>query len=272
MLMTACSGSMSPTSDKIQGPLGEYFEIVHKEYKANDGKIHIELKRIKEGFPSPWTKGMELEEYKPQFYIEFQDADGNVLAKDNIDMNSARDELNTLATLAENETATITFVCNGKAAKFKMGSNFDTKGTTTTVKSNTAIGENTVVRVIRNDDRFMNMDGRIGKYPIMMTIRVYDDGTVRGAYYYKKKGRGNYLYLKGIKTGNRIILNEFNKDGLFTGTYEGKLVNGVYRGRFNTMSGNYEFILKPTQMTPIDFSNVDFSMFDAEYIIYDYDI
>ena len=61
LLLTACSGSgLKPVSEKIQGPLGEYFEVVTKDYKAKDGKVSIEIKRIKDGFPEPWEKGMEV--------------------------------------------------------------------------------------------------------------------------------------------------------------------------------------------------------------------
>lgn len=54
-IMAACKGggSMTPVSEKIQGPLGEYFEVVTKDYKAKDGKVSIEIKRIKDGLPEP---------------------------------------------------------------------------------------------------------------------------------------------------------------------------------------------------------------------------
>ena len=65
VIMTICLAScggdgITPVSEKIQGPLGQYFEVVSKDYKVKDGKVGIEIKRIKEGFPEPWTEGMEV--------------------------------------------------------------------------------------------------------------------------------------------------------------------------------------------------------------------
>lgn len=79
ILLVACKGgdTMTPVSEKIQGPLGEYFEVVSRDYKAIDGKVSIEIKRIKEGLPAPWEEGMEVGYTggycEPIFYIEFQD-------------------------------------------------------------------------------------------------------------------------------------------------------------------------------------------------------
>jgi len=130
IVLAACSGggSMSPASEKIQGPLGAYFEIVSKEYKVKDGKVSIEIKRIQEGFPAPWENGMKLGygggEYEPQFTIEFQDADGNVVSKEATDKIWDSDELDAIAALGVDETATITFDCKEDATQFKMGSAF----------------------------------------------------------------------------------------------------------------------------------------------------
>ena len=55
VILMSCGGSsMNPVSEKIQGPLGDYFEVVDRDYKPNSGKVSIEIKRIKEGFPAPW--------------------------------------------------------------------------------------------------------------------------------------------------------------------------------------------------------------------------
>lgn len=254
MLLSACSGgdTLSCISEKIQGPLKDYFEVVPNDYKTSDGKVSIEIKRIKEGFPAPWKEGMEVGynngQVEPRFTVEFQNSDGNVVSKDKTDIVSDMDELNAVAALGVDETATITFECKEGATQFKMGSTFKSHG---------------------EEEKTLNLEGGIGQYPIMMTIHIASNGEVTGAYYYKSKGPGNYLYVKGEKSDDHITLNEFTRDGKQTGTYEGTYTNGVYKGHFNTKSGNYEFVLKPTDMADINFSNVDFDSFRAEYITYD---
>ena len=130
LLLTACSGSgLKPVSEKIQGPLGEYFEVVTKDYKAKDGKVSIEIKRIKEGLPEPWKEGMEVgydgETCTPLFSIEFQDGEGNVVGKDAADIISDIDELKAIVALGVDESATITFNSEDDAVKFKMSSTFE---------------------------------------------------------------------------------------------------------------------------------------------------
>ena len=130
-VMAACKGggSMTPVSEKIQGPLGEYFEVVTKDYKAKDGKVSIEIKRIKEGLPEPWKEGMEVgydgETCTPLFSIEFQDGEGNVVGKDAADIISDIDELKAIVALGVDESATITFNSEDDAVKFKMSSTFE---------------------------------------------------------------------------------------------------------------------------------------------------
>lgn len=124
------NGSISPVSEKIQGPLRDYFEVVVRDYKINDGNLSVEIKRIKEGFPSPWTEGMKVgysEGYfEPLFTIEYQDEDGNVLSKDVSHIVFDREALETIAGLNVGETATLSFNCDEKnAKKFKALSTFE---------------------------------------------------------------------------------------------------------------------------------------------------
>ena len=254
VILYACKGgdTISPTSEKIQGPLGQFFEVVTKDYRAKDGKVSVEIKRKKAGFPKPWKEGMTVGysdgEFEPCFTIEFLDTDGNVVSKDKTDIVFDRDELNVIASLSTDESATITFKCKEKAKQFKLASTFTSHGEV---------------------DMTTNLEGSIGKYPILMTMHIAADGNVTGAYYYKSKGPGNYLYIKGEKSDDRITLNEFTKDGQQTGTYEGVYKNNVFKGHFNTKSGYYDFVLKPTEKDAINFGNIDFDSFNAEYIKYD---
>lgn len=247
VLMCACTDTVSPVSQKIQGPLGEYFEVVSKDYEKKDGKVSIEIKRIKTEFPSPWHESLKLGQndncFEPQFTIEFLDSDDKVLSNAKTDIEVDKNELEKIASLGVNESATITFTCEDAAKKFTMGSKF-------------------------NAQRTINLEGNIGKYPIMMTMHIANDGTVTGAYYYKSQGRGNYLYIKGKKSGDHIALKEFTMDGQQTGTYDGTFKNDIYRGRFDTRSGNYEFVLSPTEMEYIDFGSIDFDAFYTDDMRY----
>ena len=249
LLLTACSGSgLKPVSEKIQGPLGEYFEVVTKDYKAKDGKVSIEIKRIKDGFPEPWEKGMEVGygdgTITPLFSVEFQDGDGNVVGKDAADIISDIEELKAIAALNTDESASITFDCPKDAKQFKVNSTFNVKG------KNGSDQEGAFTT---------NLSGKIGPYAIQMTLNVEADGEVTGAYYYKKNGPGALLYIKGTKSGNRITLAEFTKDGKQTGTYRGTYSGGVFKGHFSTNSGEYSFLLTEDEtMETLDLSAMDF--------------
>lgn len=261
VLFAACSGdgSIKPVSEKIQGPLGAYFEVVNKKYQAKNGKIFVEIRRINEGFPAPWQKGMEVGysggNFEPHFNIEFQNADGNVVSKDQTDIVFDRDELSAIADLGCDESSTVTFQCGEGVAQFKVGSTF---------KSHE--GEIYIYNVSSSseEEKTINLEGNIGKYPIMMTMHIDADGTVTGAYYYKSKGPGNYLYLKGEKSNDNIMLNEFTKKGKQTGSYAGTYNGCIYSGQFCAKSGTYEFELRPTEMQDIDLTGVDFDSFVGE--------
>ena len=131
ILLVACKGgdTVTPVSEKIQGPLGEYFEVVSRDYKAIDGKVSIEIKRIKEGLPAPWEEGMKMgtsEGYDIDFSIEFQDGDGNVVRKETTDFNNF-DEEKAVVALAVGDIATITFRDSPEegASQFKVSSTFE---------------------------------------------------------------------------------------------------------------------------------------------------
>lgn len=133
ILLVACKGgdTVTPVSEKIQSPLGEYFEVVSRDYKAIDGKVSIEIKRIKEGLPAPWEEGMEVGSdggyCEPLFYIEFQDGDGNVTSKGATDIIFNDDELKAVVALGVGDIATITFAYNTEegASQFKVTSTFE---------------------------------------------------------------------------------------------------------------------------------------------------
>ena len=129
------SFSLSPSTTKISGPLGEYFEVVDREYTPGGSigsDLNIELKRIKEGLPEPWEEGMAYSKYssdkgyKMEFTVEIRDENGNVLDKETA---YSSEEMEALANLGVDETATIRVniitIDKKKASKFKVGSKFE---------------------------------------------------------------------------------------------------------------------------------------------------
>jgi len=131
-ILMACggkSGSLKPSQVKISGPLGEYFEVVDREYTIKDGKIVVEIKRIKEGLPAPWKEGMEVGysdgKCEPHFNIEIRDEGGDIISQDQTDIVIDDDELIKIVALGIDETGSIKFDAKGEGAvSFKIGSTF----------------------------------------------------------------------------------------------------------------------------------------------------
>ena len=261
IVLASCGGdkkSITPVSEKITGPLGEFFEVVSKDYKIVDGKAGVEIKRTKAGFPEPWTEGMKVGYddgcFEPTFTIEFQDEDGTTLSKDKTDIVFDREALESIAALGVDESATVSFDLEKKegTSKFKMGSTFEVHGEGVAQES--------------AEEKTLSLEGSIGKYPVVMTMHIDATGNVTGAYYYKKKGPGNYLYIKGQESNGRYTINEFTKKGEQTGSYDGSFSGETFSGNFYTKSGDYQFVLKPSDEAIIDFSDIDFSSFVGQYI------
>ena len=125
--LAACGtgGSINPTSKKVNGPLGKFFEVVERDYKINDGKLGVEFKRIAEGGPdnASWSS-------EPTFTVELQDEDGNVIETISTNVVRTEDELESVFSLGVDETASITFVFDKTdgAAKFKVSSKWKDDG------------------------------------------------------------------------------------------------------------------------------------------------
>lgn len=260
LCLASCGrGTITPVSENIEGPLGEYFQVVKKDYKVNDKQreVVVEIKRIKEGFPEPWKKGMEVGIKNgcilPTFIAQFQDGDGTILSTTETDFSSDLQEIKTIADLAVNQSAVVTFsVSSEDASQVKISSKFQYYG---------------------EIERTVNLSGAIGKYPIRMTMHIDPDGVVTGAYYYTRQGPGNYLYIKGNKDGDKISLDEFTKDGQNTGEFKGTFTDqDVYKGGFEAISGDYDFTLNPDkEMQGIDLSTIDFSEFSVPSYDFSFD-
>ena len=131
--LLSCGGReviVTPSKSSISGPLGEYFQVVDRNYKVKDGYINIEIERIENGLPDPWEDGMEVgysdNRVEPDFVVEFLDEDGDILCKDQTDIVWEKDELVSVVALGVGETSSIPFGANvtkGLAA-FKVSSTF----------------------------------------------------------------------------------------------------------------------------------------------------
>jgi len=248
LAFSSCNKGITPVTEKIDGPLGPYFEVVSQPYQANEaGVITIDLKRIKDGLPAPWEEGLKLGKrgdftYEASLNTEFFDKEGKICGGDKTDVLMDAEALMKLVNLKVGETGPVSFVANLENAKqFKMGSDF-------------------LVRMPTE----INLSGNIGtNLPICMSLYISYDGETRGAYYYKKNGPNALLFLKGWKDGDDLPLMEYNKNGKHTGEYEGTFTGKRYKGEFEAFTGKtYPFDLNEDKnMEFIDFGGVDFDMF-----------
>ena len=88
--------------------------------------------------------------------------------------------------------------------------------------------------------------GNIGPFPITLFLRIINDGSVQGWYYYNSRGSANKFTLSGAYNNEgRIVMEEFTQRGNNTGKFDGKYNNGVYSGTFYVYadSKSYDFYL-----------------------------
>ena len=121
---------VTPSKSSISGPLGEYFQVVERNYNVKNGYINIEIERIANGLPDPWVAGMEVgysdNRVEPGFVVEFLDEDGDILCKDQTDIVWEKDDLVAVVALGKGETSSIPFCANATKglSAFKVSSTF----------------------------------------------------------------------------------------------------------------------------------------------------
>ncbi len=229
LLSCGKSNEVKPTDVKITGPLGEFFEVVDRTYQIEDGRINVEIKRIKEGLPSPWVKGIEVGygdgECEPHFTIELRNEGGDILGKVKTDIVFDKSDLAQIIALGVDESSSINFnVSKEGIASFKLGSTFLVhEGSSDSTPSSSLDGT-------------YDMQGQVDKYPITMHIEI-DGSSVVGNYYYNKQGADAQLKLSGTCEEDVLDLNETNPNGIPTGHFKGTLSNGVFKGEFITSKG-----------------------------------
>lgn len=133
---------LTPKTETVSGLLGKYFKVLNKAYPLQKELgveyVYIELERIKEGLPDPWTDrfgtkvGTKKGEIEPSLTIEFYDKSGRTLGKSSTQYysNSKPVELQQLIDLQKGETSTIQFYVSDDVKKadpvqFKVYSNFE---------------------------------------------------------------------------------------------------------------------------------------------------
>ena len=222
--LAACSGGgkLSPTSKKVNGPLGKFFEVVERDYKFNDDELSVEFKRIAEGGPTDasWSS-------RPTFTLELLDEDGDVISSVSTDVVITKEQLEAVFALGIDETTSISFKVDEakNAEKFKISSKWD----------GTKEGDSESSASTGTDGAF-DLHGTVDKYPITMHLNI-DGTTVKGSYYYDKKGPDAELTLSGTNDDGELDINETDADGTPTGHFKGKIDNGVFRGQFITNKG-----------------------------------
>lgn len=236
--------AIKPATEKINGPLGEYFQLVPGEYSIQNGRVTIDFKRIKEGWPVPMKTDAPMgdcnECYEPSLMAEFMDQNGNVLTKSLADFFSASEQMEALMELNVNETGPMSFAIASKgASQVKMLSDFVYHGTATSNMSGL-------------------IDDAIG---IFMSIEFLPRSEAQGGYCHKKFGPDAVLGLLGALDGQELTLDEYSIEGKRLGRFKGIYGEGTYEGTYETFDGKtYDFsLMEDLSINPVDYSRIDFS-------------
>lgn len=248
--LAACSsgGKLTPTSKKVNGPLGKFFEVVERDYKMSENELSVEFKRIAEGGPTGASWSSE-----PTFTVELQDEEGNSIASEHTDVVFSKEQLESVFSLGVDETASVTFRF-GKdkakdAVKFKVSSKWGEGGDD---DSDSSASES-------SDERTVDLRGMVDKYPVTMHLEI-KGSQVKGTYYYDSKGPNAKLNLLGSNEDDIMEINETDANGTPTGHFTGRFSNGIYSGSFVTNQGKK----MPFKLSEGDVDDSDFDV-DSDY-------
>lgn len=252
LLMCCCnenSQAIKPISEKINGSLGDYFQLVQGNYLPQEGRVTFDLLRIKEGWPVPMKTNALLgdcdECFEPSFMAEFMDQEGDVLAKSIVDFFSAPEQMTALMELKPNEKGSISFaMASNGACKVKMLSDFVYHGTATS-----------------------NLSGLVnGAMDVLMSLEFSPQGEAKGGYYHRKFGPDAMLGLMGMLDGQTLTLNEYSNEGKRIGQYKGVFREGLYEGKYVSFDGKtFDFsLMEDLSMYPVDYSKIEFGSFADE--------
>jgi hypothetical protein len=100
-------------------------------------------------------------------------------------------------------------------------------------------------------NRFNEYEGTINnKWPIKTSLFAFEDGKIKGTYFYTKHKQK--IKLEGIQTKDGIILNEYNDKNKITGIFKGKTFsdrdrfNGTWQNLSTKKEYSFELILEST--------------------------
>jgi hypothetical protein len=252
LLMLSCNEKnkpIKPVSGNINGPLGDYFQVVQCDYVVQDGRITLDFMRVKEGWPVPMKTDAPLgdcdECFEPSFMAEFMDEEGCVLAKSSANFKSALEQIAVLMAIELDEVGSLSFTVPTKGVcQVKLLSDFVYHGTATS-----------------------NLRGTVnGAMDILMSLEFTPQGEAKGGYYHRKFGPDALLCLVGVLDEQDLTLTEYSTDGKRIGCYKGTFKEGSYVGNYESFDGkNYDFSLTedPT-MEPVEYSEIDFASFGDE--------
>lgn len=252
LLLCSCNENgkaIKPVSEKINGPLGDYFQLVQGDYVPQEGQITIDFMRIKEGWPVPMKTNAPLGDcndcYEPRFMAEFMDQDGNVLSKSFMDFFSAPEQITALMNLGLNEIGSVTFTQSSNGvSQIKILSDFVYHGVATS-----------------------NLSGLVnGTMDVLMSLEFSSQGDAKGGYYHKKFGPDAMLGLKGVLNGQDLMLDEYSNEGKRIGRYAGVFKDGIYTGKYESFDGKtYDFSMtEDLSMYPVNYSEIEFDSFTDE--------
>lgn len=246
-LLLGCSNkkdiSLKPKSTQIKGDLGDYFEVVDKEYKIPIAKnyleqlISVEVKRKDKDFPfdsdkiNPFGTNGE-EQYHVGFGIELLGDNGliqvNSATEGGLSGTYSSEDITSLFKLKKGESGYIRWTVNKTEdiKTFQLTSALKKESGTSTSATNSE----------------RNFKGNINNsYPIEMSLN-FENTNISGTYFYTKQKSNIDLKGSANENGN-LILKEYDKNGALTGTFNGKLVGSNYSGNWTNSNEtkNYPF-------------------------------
>lgn len=255
LLLVSCgvkSKQITPQSIEFKGgSLSNLVELVSAPYTINSDDItHVSVQlRLKMSSPHFAELSLDEIEFKgAPLTLNLYDVGGNEIEELKLGRGSY-DTLRKLLQGKEGDIADVIFT-------------YDDKVELKNVASLSAHKANAVYPMM------YTLEGGIGKNQVVMSFVEYSDNTIHGAYYYKKyanMGSKAYLYLRGDRKSNNVLeIAEYTLDGYNSGSFVGKISSKGYKGEFvaNMNLKRHVFDLSlNNQLTPLDFSAVDYDCF-----------
>lgn len=224
---------VKPLKTEVGGYLSEYLQIVDGIYQATKDQALI---------PS-WVVKVKVKAIKPYTISDegFKDGNGGPLTLDLYDDKGAPlTELDNLQSTFQDDSKLLDILTKGTGETWVTFTKFNYS------KGLQDLPDNTASFAINSENKgsssgtttvapspVHNFTGTVDKYPVTMTLNIV--GTdITGTYKYKSQTAS--LNLKGNIDGEKLTLNEYDPSGNKSGSFTGKLSNGVYEGQWTSLS------------------------------------